>query len=97
MNNNIEYIILVDFELEDNLISNSDFTWNLGKVSEKEAFKLYYERLDLEAKEYQESFNSDYIYELRQYDTLKDEYLDWDMTDSKYYNKGVLKWMKIKL
>lgn len=91
MNNNIEYIILVDFELEDNLISNSDFTWNLGKVSEKEAFKLYYERLDLEAKEYQESFNSDYIYELRQYDTLKDEYLDWDMTDSKYYNKGVLK------
>ena len=91
MNNNIEYIILVDFELEDNLISNPDFTWNLGKVSEKEAFKLYYERLDLEAKEYQESFNSDYIYELRQYDTLKDEYLDWDMTDSKYYNKGVLK------
>jgi hypothetical protein len=87
MNNNIEYIILVDFELEDNLISNSDFTWNLGKVSEKEAFKLYYERLDLEAKEYKESFNSDYIYELRQYDTIEDDYLDWDMTDSEYYKE----------
>ena len=57
MKNNIDYIILVDFGLEDNSISNSDFTWNLGKVSEEEAFK--------------------------------DEYLDWDMTDSKYYNKGV--------
>tara|TARA_R110002050_G_C8785877_1_gene501643 strand:+ start:348 stop:638 length:291 start_codon:yes stop_codon:yes gene_type:complete len=89
MKNNIDYIILVDFGLEDNSISNSDFTWNLGKVSEEEAFKLYYERLDIEVKEYKESFNNDYIYELRQYDTVKDEYLDWDMTDSKYYNKGV--------
>tara|TARA_R110002020_G_scaffold470939_1_gene697252 strand:+ start:23 stop:313 length:291 start_codon:yes stop_codon:yes gene_type:complete len=89
MNNNIEYIILVDFSLEsDCSLLDSDYTWNLGKISEEEAFKLYYERLDKEGISEEGTEEWEYFFELRQYDTLKDEYLDWDMTDSKYY-KGV--------
>lgn len=90
MKNNIEYIILVDFSLEsDGSLLDSDYTWNLGKISEKEAFKLYYKRLDIEAIKHKDSEGYEYLYELRQYDTLEDDYLDWDMSKSKYYNKGV--------
>jgi len=67
---------------------DSDFTWNLGRISEKEAFKLYYNFMDIEVEKYIHTSAYEYLYELRQYDTLEGDYLDWDMTDSKYYNKG---------
>ena len=42
MNNNIEYIILVDFSLEsDCSLLDSDYTWNLGKISGRGSFLNY--------------------------------------------------------
>jgi len=48
---------------------------------EKRAFKEYH-KARVELAEFFEWF------ELRKYDLDDDEYLEWDMTDSKYYKHG---------
>ena len=46
---------------------------------EKRAFQVFQEYRNLDEWEW---------FELRQYDFDNDDYLDWDMTESKYYNGG---------
>ena len=89
MKNNIDYIIIIqglkDITATEEIIEDLS-NINLGNISEKEAFELYYKEI---AKDNEFSNEYEYLYELRQYDTLEDDYLDWDMSESKYYNKGV--------
>tara|TARA_R110002020_G_scaffold298871_3_gene514690 strand:- start:283 stop:570 length:288 start_codon:yes stop_codon:yes gene_type:complete len=93
MKNNIDYIIIIqglkDITATEEIIEDLS-NINLGNISEKEAFELYYKEI---AKDNEFSNEYEYLYELRQYDTLEDDYLDWDMSESKYYNKGVSKWV----
>ncbi len=95
MNNNIEYIIIIqglkDITATEEVIEYLNDI-NLGNISEEEAFKLYYKEM---AKDSEFSNEYEILFELRQYDTLEDDYLDWDMSESKYY-KGVSKWKILK-
>ena len=89
MNNNIEYLIL----LNDKDGENVDHKY-LGNISEKEAFIQYEKAIEINNfltsyLEVQDDTNIIEYLELRQYDTLKEDYLDWDMSKSKYYNEGV--------
>jgi hypothetical protein len=89
MNNNIEYIII----LSDKDNEDVDHEY-LGNISEKEAFIEYQKAIEdnnflTSYLKLQDDENIIEYLELRQYDTLKEEYLDWDMSESKYYNKGV--------
>lgn len=84
--NNIEYIIIIQGLKDISATEEIESQINLGNISEKEAFKLYYKEI---AKDNEFSNEYEILFELRQYDTLEDDYLDWDMSESKYYNKGV--------
>ena len=91
MNNNIEYIIIIqglkDTTATEEIIEDLNDI-NLGNISEEKAFELYYKEI---TKDNEFSNEYEILFELRQYNTLEDDYLDWDMSESKYYNKGVSK------
>ena len=93
MNNNIEYIIIIqglkDTTATEEIIEDLNDI-NLGNISEEKAFELYYKEI---TKDNEFSNEYEILFELRQYNTLEDDYLDWDMSESKYYNKGVSKWI----
>ena len=61
---------------------------------EKRAFKEYREvkndiDFDNAFKNQNDDSNGIEYLELRKYDLIQEDYLDWDMTESKYYNGGL--------
>jgi len=72
---NYEYRIIVSLFDESHEIER--FHNESDEDYEKRAFKEYEENIKEDEKD-------DY-FELRKYDLDDDDYLDWDMTESKYY------------
>jgi hypothetical protein len=89
MNKNIEYIIIIqglkDITATEEIIEDLNEI-NLGNISEDKAFKLYYKEIEKQ----NDYVDNDYsiLFELRQYDNTVEDFLDWDMNESKYYKGG---------
>jgi len=80
---NIEYRIIVNdsaFKIDESYEIEKDADESYEDY-EKRAFKEFEQYKNFPRDEW-ESF------ELRKYDLDEDDYLDWDMTESKYYNGG---------